>query len=225
MTDRKIDACSVIVATGHARICDLDPCQHGKDFFVPVNRPVIGRASVANEIDKVVLTGDDIRRALTRISHEILEQNRAARDLVLVGLHTRGVHLAKRLGDNIEKFEGFVPAVGSLDPRLWRDDPDKALDQPLQPSEIPTEVTDRPVVLVDDVLYTGRTVRAAMEALLDFGRAKRIQLAVLVDRGHRELPIRPDYVGKNIPTAHGERVKVRITEIDGEDAVLLGRER
>ena len=180
---------------------------------------------MANEIDKVVLTGDDIRRALTRISHEILEQNRAARDLVLVGLHTRGVHLAKRLGDNIEKFAGFAPAVGSLDRRLWRDAPDKALDQPLQPSEIPTEVTDRPVVLVDDVLYTGRTVRAAMEALLDFGRAKRIQLAVLVDRGHRELPIRPDYVGKNIPTAHGERVQVRITEIDGEDAVLLGRER
>jgi len=222
---RKISANSPIAATEHAHTCDLDPCQHGKDFFVPVTGKAIRRASVADEVDKVLLTGDEIRRALTRISHEILEQNRAARDLVLVGLHTRGVHLARRLADNIEKFEGFAPVVGSLDPRLWRDDPDKALDQPLQPSEIPTEVTDRPVVIVDDVLYTGRTVRAAMEALLDFGRAKRIQLAVLVDRGHRELPIRPDYVGKNIPTAHGERVQVRLTEVDGEDAVLLGRER
>jgi pyrimidine operon attenuation protein/uracil phosphoribosyltransferase len=179
---------------------------------------------VANEVDRVLLTGDDIRRALTRISHEILEQNRGANDLVLVGLHTRGVPLAQRLADNIEKFEGFAPTVGSLDPRLWRDDPDRALGQPLQPSEIPAELTGRPVVIVDDVLYTGRTVRAALEALLDFGRAKRIQLAVLVDRGHRELPIRPDFVGKNIPTNRGERVQVKITEIDGEDAVILGRE-
>ncbi len=178
---------------------------------------------MVNEVEKVLLTGDDIRRALTRISHEILEQNRGADDLVLVGIHTRGVHLAQRLADNIEEFEGFAPTVGSLDPRLWRDDPGVASGQTLQPSDIPTEVTGRPVVIVDDVLYTGRTVRAAMEALLDFGRAKRIQLAVLVDRGHRELPIRPDFVGKNIPTARGERVQVRITETDGEDAVVLGR--
>ena len=143
---------------------------------------------------------------------------------MVVGLQTRGVHLAQRLADNIERFEGFAPVVGSLDPRLWRDDPDVASAQPIQPADIPTEVTDRPVVLVDDVLYTGRTIRAAMEALLDFGRASRIQLAVLVDRGHRELPIRPDYVGKNIPTARGERVRVLLAEIDGEDAVLLGRE-
>jgi pyrimidine operon attenuation protein/uracil phosphoribosyltransferase len=161
---------------------------------------------------------------MTRISHEILEQNRASKDLILVGLQTRGVHLARRLADNIEKFEGFTPVVGVLDPRLWRDDPEVASTQAIQPSEIPTDVTDRPVVLVDDVLYTGRTIRAAMEALLDFGRASRIQLAVLVDRGHRELPIRPDFIGKNIPTARGERVQVRLTEIDGEDAVLLGRD-
>lgn len=179
---------------------------------------------MVSEVDRVLLTADDIRRVLTRISHEILEQNHGTHDLVLVGLHTRGVHLAQRLADNIEKVEGFAPAVGSLDPRLWRDDPDRALGQPLQPSEIPTEVTGRPVVIVDDVLYTGRTVRAAMEALLDFGRAKRIQLAVLVDRGHRELPIRPDFVGKNIPTNRGERVRVLIMETDGEDSVILGRE-
>jgi len=161
---------------------------------------------------------------MARISHEILEQNDASHDLILVGLQTRGVHLAKRLAENIKKIEGFAPAVGSLDPRLWRDDPDVASAHPLQRSDIPTEVKDRPVVLVDDVLYTGRTIRAAMEALLDFGRASRIQLAVLVDRGHRELPIRPDFIGKNIPTARGERVQVRLAEIDGEDAVLLGRD-
>lgn len=180
-------------------------------------------ASVANEFERILLTEDDIRRALTRISHEILEQNRGVHDLVLVGTQTRGVHLAHRLAENIAKFEGFAPAVGSIDPRLWRDDPEVASGQPLQPSEIPVDLTDRPVVIVDDVLYTGRTIRAAMEALLEFGRASRIQLAVLVDRGHRELPIRPDYVGKNIPTARGERVQVRITEIDGDDAVVLGR--
>ena len=184
----------------------------------------VPEGNVTNETARVLLTEDDNRRAITRISHEILEQNRASKDLVLVGLQTRGVHLARRLAENIERIEGFIPVVGTLDPRLWRDDPDVASSQPLQPSDIPVGVTDRPVVIVDDVLYTGRTIRAAMEALLDFGRASRIQLAVLVDRGHRELPIRPDFIGKNIPTSHGERVQVRVTEIDGDDAVLLGRE-
>jgi pyrimidine operon attenuation protein/uracil phosphoribosyltransferase len=181
-------------------------------------------AHVTNEIERVLLTQDDIRRAMTRISHEILEQNRASSDLVLVGLQTRGVHVARRLAENIERIEGFSPVVGTLDPRLWRDDPEVASGQPLLPSDIPEGVDGKPVVIVDDVLYTGRTIRAAMEALLDFGRASRIQLAVLVDRGHRELPIRPDFIGKNIPTARGERVQVRIAEIDGDDAVVLGRE-
>ncbi|MBO05021.1 MAG: bifunctional pyr operon transcriptional regulator/uracil phosphoribosyltransferase [Chloroflexi bacterium] len=175
--------------------------------------------------ERVLLTQDDIRRATTRISHEILEQNRASSDLVLVGLQTRGVHLARRFAENIRRIEGFSPVVGTLDPRLWRDDPDVASGQPLLPSDIPNGVDGKPVVIVDDVLYTGRTVRAAMEALLDFGRASRIQLAVLVDRGHRELPIRPEFIGKNIPTARGERVQVRIAEIDGDDAVVLGREQ
>jgi len=183
-----------------------------------------GEVQVTIDSERVLLTQDDIRRAITRISHEILEQNRASRDLVLVGLHSRGVHLAPRIADSIERIEGFRPVVGSLDARLWRDDPDVASRQPLLPSDIPNGVDGKPVVIVDDVLYTGRTIRAAMEALLDFGRASRIQLAVLVDRGHRELPIRPDFIGKNIPTAHGERVQVRITEIDGDDAVVLGRE-
>jgi pyrimidine operon attenuation protein/uracil phosphoribosyltransferase len=142
----------------------------------------------------------------------------------LVGLQTRGVHLARRIAENIQNIEDYKPIVGSLDPRLWRDDPQVASGQPLMPSDIPTNVDGRLVVIVDDVLYTGRTIRAAMEALLDFGRASRIQLAVLVDRGHRELPIRPDFIGKNIPTSRGERVQVRMLEIDGEDAVLIGEE-
>jgi pyrimidine operon attenuation protein/uracil phosphoribosyltransferase len=161
---------------------------------------------------------------LTRISHEILEQSAASDDLILVGLQTRGVHLARRIAENIGDIEDFKPTVGSLDPRLWRDDPQVASGQPLLPSDIPTSVDGRLVVIVDDVLYTGRTIRAAMEALLDFGRASRIQLAVLVDRGHRELPIRPDYIGKNLPTSRDERVQVRMVEIDGEDAVLIGRD-
>jgi len=179
---------------------------------------------VASGINRVLLTSDGIRRALTRISHEILEQNAASDDLILVGLQTRGVHLAQRIAENIADIEDFKPIVRSLDPRLWRDDPQVASGQPLLPSDIPTSVDGRLVVIVDDVLYTGRTIRAAMEALLDFGRASRIQLAVLVDRGHRELPIRPDYIGKNLPTSRDERVQVRMLEIDGEDAVLIERD-
>ena len=179
---------------------------------------------MASGDNKILLTGDGLRRALTRISHEILEQNDLSDHPVLVGLQTRGVHLARRIAENIEHIENYKPIVGSLDPRLWRDDPHVASGQPLMPSDIPTNVDGRLVVIVDDVLYTGRTIRAAMEALLDFGRASRIQLAVLVDRGHRELPIRPDFIGKNIPTSRGERVQVRMLEIDGEDAVLIGEE-
>jgi pyrimidine operon attenuation protein/uracil phosphoribosyltransferase len=205
------------------------PCQQARIFLCleidGLNRYGCGYgAHVTNEIERVLLTQDDIRRAMTRISHEILEQNRAANDLVLVGLQTRGVHLAKRIAESIARIEGLAPVVGTLDPRLWRDDPDVASGHPSLPSDIRTSVDGKPVVIVDDVLYTGRTIRAAMEALLEFGRASRIQLAVLVDRGHRELPIRPDFIGKNIPTARGERVQVRIMEIDGNDAVVLGRE-
>lgn len=172
---------------------------------------------------RVILTADDIRRALTRISHEILERNRGSRDLVVVGIQTRGVHIAKRLASTVEQFEGFTPVVGALDPRLYRDDPDNASGAPVLPTDIPVALEGRPVVLVDDVLYTGRTVRAALNALLDFGRASRIQLAALVDRGHRELPIRPDFIGKNIPTGRDEEVRVRLDEVDGVDQVDLVR--
>ena len=173
--------------------------------------------------ERTLLTADDIRRALARIAHEVLERNEGAEDVLLVGIQTRGVHLARRLADNIERFEGKRLEVGALDPRLYRDDPGEAARQPVRPTELPSSIEGRPVVLVDDVLYTGRTTRAAMDALLDFGRASRVQLAVLVDRGHRELPIRPDYVGKNIPTARDEEVQVRLKEVDGEDSVVLIR--
>jgi pyrimidine operon attenuation protein/uracil phosphoribosyltransferase len=171
--------------------------------------------------ETTVLRADDVRRALTRIAHEVLEQNRGAEDVVLVGLHTRGVPIAERLSSLIEKFEGVTPPVGRLDIGLYRDD---LLGRPrpmVRPTEIPVPIEGKVVVLVDDVLYTGRSIRASMDALMDFGRARLIQLAVLVDRGHRELPIRADYVGKNMPTARGESVAVRLTEIDDRDEVAL----
>ena len=182
-----------------------------------------GDGAAATGIERVLMTADEVRRALNRIAHEVLERNQGAEDIILAGIQTRGVHIARRLADNIERFEGKRPDVGSLDARLYRDDPAEAARQPVRPTELPASIEGRPVVLVDDVLYTGRTIRAAMDALLDFGRASRIQLAVLVDRGHRELPVRADYVGKNIPTAREERVQVRLAEVDGEDAVVLLR--
>jgi pyrimidine operon attenuation protein/uracil phosphoribosyltransferase len=178
---------------------------------------------MAETIERVVLTADEIRRALARISHEILERNAGNHWLALVGIQTRGVYIARRLAANIEQFEGFTPPVGSLDPRLYRDDPEQASVHPVRPTIIPVSLEDRPVVLVDDVLFTGRTVRAALNALSDFGRASLIQFAALVDRGHRELPIRPDFVGKNIPTAQDERVHVKLTEVDEIDQVDLVR--
>ncbi len=179
--------------------------------------------SRTNSSGRVLLTADDMRRALARIAHEVLERNQGSRQLVVVGIQTRGVHIARRLADNIERIEGWRPEAGALDPRLYRDDPESAARHPVRPTQLPKSIEGRPVILVDDVLFTGRTIRAAMDALLDFGRASRIQLAVLVDRGHRELPIRPDYVGKNVPTAHDERVQVRLNEVDGEDSVALVR--
>jgi len=171
---------------------------------------------------KVILTDVEIRRALTRIAHEIVENTRGTRDLVLVGLYTRGVPLAERLARTIESFEGERVPVGSLDISLYRDDlPTLGPRARMQRSSIPTDITDKRVVLVDDVLYTGRTARAALDALTDFGRPRRILLAVLVDRGHRELPIRPDFVGKNLPTSRHEEVQVQLVETDGLDRVLL----
>ncbi len=172
-----------------------------------------------------VLEDSDIQRALTRIAHEILERNRGARDVVLMGIPTRGVALAHRLADRIEAVEGSPVPVGSLDITLHRDDlrlrPARALARTEEPDG---GVDDRVVVLVDDVLFSGRTVRAALDALGELGRPRAVQLAVLVDRGHRELPIRADYVGKNLPTSLREAVRVLLVEHDGRDAVLLSSE-
>jgi pyrimidine operon attenuation protein / uracil phosphoribosyltransferase len=167
-----------------------------------------------------VFDAADLRRAVTRIAHEIVERNHGAGDLVLVGLYTRGVALARRFSEAIEAFEGQPVPVGALDVAFYRDDIGLRPVQPLGPTEVP-DVSGRVVVLVDDVLYTGRTVRAALEALLELGRPRAVQLAVLVDRGHRELPVRADYVGKNLPTKAAEDVRVHILEVDGDDGVEI----
>jgi pyrimidine operon attenuation protein/uracil phosphoribosyltransferase len=175
-----------------------------------------------------VMDADDVRRALRRIAHEIVERQRDPSRLALVGIRTRGVHLAARLADAIETIEGVRPPTGTLDITHYRDDrqpraaPAQAADQPvLQTPVVPFAIAGKHVVLVDDVLFTGRTVRAAMDALIDQGRPSSIQLAVLIDRGHRELPIRPDYIGKNVPTSTREHVTVRLAELDGRDEVVI----
>lgn len=173
--------------------------------------------------ERQIMNQEDVRRALARVAHEILERNRGAEDLIIVGIHTRGVHLARRIAANLAEFEGVDVPVATLDVSLYRDD-NRVRDQSqtkIQPTDIPMGIQGKRVVLVDDVLYTGRTIRAAMDALVDFGRPEQIQLAILLDRGHRELPIRADYVGQNLPTALEERVKVRLMETDGADEVAL----
>ena len=163
-----------------------------------------------------------MRRALLRLSHQILEKNREIEDLVVVGIHRRGVPLAARISKTMEEIKGKKLPTGTLDITLYRDDLTRIAYQPIvRNTKIPFPIDDKKVVLVDDVLYTGRTVRAAIDALLDFGRPKKIELAVLIDRGHRELPIRADYVGKNIPTSPEEMIEVRVEELDGTDEVLI----
>jgi pyrimidine operon attenuation protein / uracil phosphoribosyltransferase len=162
-----------------------------------------------------VLDADDLRRVQIRIAHEIVERNHGADDVVLVGLYTRGPAIARRLAAAIEQFEGVEVPVGALDVAFYRDDIGLRPVQPLGPTEVPVDVTGRVVVIVDDVLYTGRTARSALDALTELGRPRAVQLAVLVDRGHRELPIRADFVGKNLPTAETEDVRVHLAEVDG----------
>jgi pyrimidine operon attenuation protein/uracil phosphoribosyltransferase len=182
--------------------------------------------TVAFEARARILGDGDIRRAVTRIAHEILERNKGASDLVLVGIAARGDDLARRLAAELRRIESAEVPVGVLDITFYRDDIGLRAEAPeVHETRIDFDVTGRTVVLVDDVLYTGRTIRSALDALVDFGRPRAIQLAVLVDRGHRELPIRADYVGKNIPTRADEQVRVRLQETDGEDAVEVGEER
>jgi pyrimidine operon attenuation protein/uracil phosphoribosyltransferase len=171
---------------------------------------------------KAVLSGADISRALTRISHEIIEKNRGSENILLLGIPTRGVHLAERIGHEISRIDSNSIPVGTLDITLHRDDLRSKPPRALTPTKIPASGIDgKRIVLVDDVLYSGRTIRAALDALGEIGRPAMVQLAVLIDRGHRELPIRADYVGKNLPTSHEEIVKVSITEVDGEDLVQI----
>jgi pyrimidine operon attenuation protein / uracil phosphoribosyltransferase len=173
----------------------------------------------------VLLSSTDISRALTRIGHEILERNRGATDVLLLGVPRRGVPLARRLAERIAAVESTAVPVGSLDVTMYRDDLRLRPARPLERTDIPAEgIDDKVVVIVDDVLFSGRTVRAALTALDDLGRPRAVQLAVLVDRGHRELPIRADYVGKNVPTSRRESVRVMLAETDGADEVLLVRE-
>ena len=171
-----------------------------------------------------VMSGDDIERVLRRISHEILETHRGVDGVVLVGIHTRGVHLARRLAAIIETFEGQHVPAGELDVGSYRDDLSLRGDIPAKRTVVPVDVTGRNVILVDDVLFTGRTARAALDALSDLGRAATVELAVLVDRGHRELPLRADYVGKNLPTSRSETVRVRLGDVDGEEGVWIEKE-
>jgi pyrimidine operon attenuation protein/uracil phosphoribosyltransferase len=177
----------------------------------------------------VVMDADRVGRTLTRIAHEIVERNRTLDDLALVGIRSRGEHLARRLAEQLQQIAGRAVPTGALDITLYRDDLMRHAvgPQPLvRSTDIPFSIDDRILLLVDDVLYTGRTVRAALDALIDFGRPQAIQLVVLVDRGHRELPIKADYVGKNLPTSRGESVQVRLEEVDGDDEVVIsGEER
>ena len=170
---------------------------------------------------KRLLGADDIRRAVARLAHEVLEHNEGVDSLVLVGLRTRGIPLARRLQQRIREFEGADVPLGELDITLYRDDVHHHPPRALSPTSIPVDISDKTVILVDDVLYTGRTIRAALDALIDLGRPRAIQLVCLIDRGHRELPIRPDYVGKNVPTSRHEKVAVRFEEVDGVDEVVL----
>ena len=171
---------------------------------------------------KIIMTSEDIKRSLARIAHEIIERNKTTGHLVLVGMRTRGVPLANRLAADMETLEGSKIPVGALDVSLYRDDLSSIGEQPaVQHTDIPVDIDDKCVVLVDDVLYTGRSIRAAMDALIDLGRPRSIQLAVLIDRGHRELPIRADYVGKNIPSSRDEEIQVQLMETDGTDGVVI----
>ena len=181
----------------------------------------MSRTSVYEHAHAKVLAPDGLNRSLRRISHEILERNASCLDgLALVGVLTRGVPLARRISTNIRQFEGLEIPVGSLDITLHRDDLEK-VDPEVRGSSVPFDVTGKTVILVDDVLYTGRTARAAMDALLELGRPAAVRLAILVDRGHRELPIRADYVGKNAPISRRQRVLVNLEETDGEDGVIV----
>ena len=174
------------------------------------------------KVKATIVDAEGLSRTLTRLSHEIIEKNTGAKSLAIIGLKTRGEFLARRIAEKIESIEGTKLEVGTLDVSLYRDDWRESMKHPdVKVSDIPFDIDSMNVILIDDVLYTGRTIRAALDALMDYGRPASIQLAVLVDRGHREMPIAPDFIGKNIPTSIGEEVRVKMTEVDDEDSILL----
>jgi len=204
------------------------PNEYGWAFFCTCSKDGREHYNLSERVDKsvaevAVMDHDDIRRALTRIAHEIVEKNQGADAVALVGILTRGAPLADRLAKLLHQIEGVQTPVGKLDIGLYRDDygGNPTHSPTIAPTDVPFDVTGKRIVLIDEVLFTGRTARAALTALLDLGRPANIQLAVLVDRGHRELPIRPDFVGKNIPTGRNEYVQVQLREVDGEDRVII----
>lgn len=176
---------------------------------------------MSGRLKATIMDGRAMSRALTRIAHEVIERNEGAESVALVGIYRRGVPLSALLADEIEKIEGVRPPLGTLDISFYRDDVMRHVSPQVHETHLPFDLDERNVVLVDDVLYTGRTIRAALDALMDFGRPRSVQLAVMVDRGHRELPIRADYVGKNVPSSHEEDVRVSVAAIDGRDAVEI----
>lgn len=199
----------------------MTSCPQVRSFF-DITDIIISMRGVAMKDKAEIMDENAMARALTRISHEIIEKNKGVEELVLIGIQRRGVPLAKRIARKISEVEGSEVPVGILDITLYRDDLSLLAEHPIiNGTEINFSITDKKIVLVDDVIYTGRTVRAAIDALMDIGRPKMIQLAVLIDRGHRELPIRPDYVGKNVPTSKNEIINVKVTEIDGQNAVTI----
>lgn len=179
---------------------------------------------MSNRTKAVVMDATAVDRAITRIAHEVLESNKGAVGLAFVGIVTRGAHLARRLADRVREIEGAEVPVGTLDISFYRDDVSTRLNPEVHRTDLPFDPSGICVVLVDDVLFTGRTIRAAMDALMDYGRPSCIRLAVLVDRGHRELPVRADFVGKNVPTSSRERVRVHLTETDGEDVAFIAED-
>ena len=194
----------------------------GKEIFHAHEEVAADVSEPRTKPKAILMDANQMRRALSRIAHEIIERNKGTEHVALVGIRRRGIPLAQRLAERLKEFEGREVPVGTLDITLYRDDLSELSTLPVvHKSEVNFPLPGRVVVLVDDVIYTGRTVRAALDALLDIGRPSAIQLAVLVDRGHRELPIRPDYVGKNVPTSRRERVEVNVVEVDGDDYVAL----
>lgn len=217
----------VLLGVSHISGKELRVREVVRSFFVEQKAKLQGRSSLMEFIEKAqIMDREAMRRALIRIAHEIVERNKGLEDVILVGIHRRGYPLAQRLAQALKEVEDVDVPVGELDITLYRDDLSLRFTQPhVGPTRMPVDVARKRIVLVDDVLYTGRTIRAALDAIIDMGRPQNIQVAVMIDRGHRELPIRADYVGKNVPTSRKEVIHVKVSEIDGIDEVVIAEEK